>query len=230
MRYLILFSVVIFSCSQDNPNEDLYIPQKYDILALGDSYTIGQGVCENCTYPRQLIDSLKITHELDTFKLRVIAQTGWTTNTLLNNINSEEIEEKDIVTLLIGVNNQYGGLPFTQYESQFIELINTSVELTKTLNKADLIVISIPDWSYTPYGQFFNSSVISDQIDMYNDYAENYCIENDISYVYVTDITRQGIEQPELVSPDGLHPSEIAYKLFVERIYPVIEQKIYEIE
>jgi len=90
VRYLILFSVVIFSCSQDNPNEDLYIPQKYDILALGDSYTIGQGVCENCTYPRQLIDSLKITHELDTFKLRVIAQTGWTTNTLLNNINSEE--------------------------------------------------------------------------------------------------------------------------------------------
>ena len=65
---------------------------------------------------------------------------------------------------------------------------------------------------------------------MYNDYAENYCIENDISYVYVTDITRQGIEQPELVSPDGLHPSEIAYRLFVERIYPVIEEKIYEIE
>ena len=230
MRYLILFSVVIFSCTLENPNENIDIPQKFDILSLGDSYTIGQGVCDECSYPRQLIDSLSVAHIRDTFNLEVIAQTGWTTNSLINNIDTLELEKKDVVTLLIGVNNQFWGLPFNQYETQFEELINISIDLTKSQTSDDVLVISIPDWAYTPAGQTYNPEFTSEQINLYNEFAENYCLENEISYVYITDITRLGLEQPELVSIDGLHPSEIAYKLFVERIYPVIEQKIYEIE
>ena len=230
MKYLILFSVVIFSCALENPNENIDIPQKFDILSLGDSYTIGQGVCDDCSYPRQLIDSFSATHIRDTFNLEVIAQTGWTTNSLINNIDTLELEKKDVVTLLIGVNNQFWGLPFNQYETQFEELINISIGLTKSQTSDDVLVISIPDWAYTPAGQTYNPEFTSEQINLYNEFAENYCLENEISYVYITDITRLGLEQPELVSIDGLHPSEIAYKLFVERIYPVIEQKIYEIE
>lgn len=230
MRYLILFSVVIFSCTLENPNENIDIPQKFDILSLGDSYTIGQGVCDECSYPRQLIDSFSVAHIRDTFNLEVIAQTGWTTNSLINNIDTLELEKKDVVTLLIGVNNQFWGLPFNQYETQFEELINISIGLTKSQTSDDVLVISIPDWAYTPAGQTYNPEFTSEQINLYNEFAENYCLENEISYVYITDITRLGLEQPELVSIDGLHPSEIAYKLFVERIYPVIEQKIYEIE
>ena len=230
MRYLILFSIVIFSCTLENPNENIDIPQKFDILSLGDSYTIGQGVCDECSYPRQLIDSLSVAHIRDTFNLEVIAQTGWTTNSLINNIDTLELEKKDVVTLLIGVNNQFWGLPFNQYETQFEELINISIGLTKSQTSDDVLVISIPDWAYTPAGQTYNPEFTSEQINLYNEFAENYCLENEISYVYITDITRLGLEQPELVSIDGLHPSEIAYKLFVERIYPVIEQKIYEIE
>lgn len=230
MRYLILFSIVIFSCTLENPNENIDIPQKFDILSLGDSYTIGQGVCDECSYPRQLIDSLSVAHIRDTFNLEVIAQTGWTTNSLINNIDTLELEKKDVVTLLIGVNNQFWGLPFNQYETQFEELINISIDLTKSQTSDDVLVISIPDWAYTPAGQTYNPEFTSEQINLYNEFAENYCLENEISYVYITDITRLGLEQPELVSIDGLHPSEIAYRLFVERIYPVIEQKIYEIE
>ena len=230
MRYLILFSVVIFSCTLENPNENIDIPQKFDILSLGDSYTIGQGVCDECSYPRQLIDSFSVAHIRDTFNLEVIAQTGWTTNSLINNIDTLELEKKDVVTLLIGVNNQFWGLPFNQYETQFEELINISIGLTKSQTSDDVLVISIPDWAYTPAGQTYNPEFTSEQINLYNEFAENYCLENEISYVYITDITRLGLEQPELVSIDGLHPSEIAHKLFVERIYPVIEQKIYEIE
>ena len=230
MRYLILFSVVIFSCTLENPNENIDIPQKFDILSLGDSYTIGQGVCDECSYPRQLIDSLSVAHIRDTFNLEVIAQTGWTTNSLINNIDTLELEKKDVVTLLIGVNNQFWGLPFNQYETQFEELINISIDLTKSKTSDDILVISIPDWAYTPAGQTYNPEFTSEQINLYNEYAENYCLENEISYVYITDITRLGLDQPELVSIDGLHPSEIAYRLFVERIYPIIEQKIYEIE
>ena len=230
MRYLILFSVVIFSCTVENPNENIDLAQKFDILSLGDSYTIGQGVCDECSYPRQLIDSFSVAHIRDTFNLEVIAQTGWTTNSLINNIDTLELEKKDVVTLLIGVNNQFWGLPFNQYETQFEELINISIGLTKSQTSDDVLVISIPDWAYTPAGQTYNPEFTSEQINLYNEFAENYCLENEISYVYITDITRLGLEQPELVSIDGLHPSEIAYKLFVERIYPVIEQKIYEIE
>ena len=230
MKYLILFSVVIFSCTLENPNENIDLPQKFDILSLGDSYTIGQGVCDECSYPRQLIDSLSVAHIRDTFNLEVIAQTGWTTNSLINNIDTLELEKKDVVTLLIGVNNQFWGLPFNQYETQFEELINISIDLTKSQTSDDVLVISIPDWAYTPAGQTYNPEFTSEQINLYNEFAENYCLENEISYVYITDITRLGLEQPELVSIDGLHPSEIAYRLFVERIYPVIEQKIYEIE
>ena len=230
MRYLILFSVVIFSCTLENPNENIYLPQKFDILSLGDSYTIGQGVCDECSYPRQLIDSFSVAHIRDTFNLEVIAQTGWTTNSLINNIDTLELEKKDVVTLLIGVNNQFWGLPFNQYETQFEELINISIGLTKSQTSDDVLVISIPDWAYTPAGQTYNPEFTSEQINLYNEFAENYCLENEISYVYITDITRLGLDQPELVSIDGLHPSEIAYRLFVERIYPIIEQKIYEIE
>ena len=230
MRYLILFSVVIFSCTLENPNENIDLPQKFDILSLGDSYTIGQGVCDECSYPRQLIDSFSVAHIRDTFNLEVIAQTGWTTNSLINNIDTLELEKKDVVTLLIGVNNQFWGLPFNQYETQFEELINISIGLTKSQTSDDVLVISIPDWAYTPAGQTYNPEFTSEQINLYNEFAENYCLENEISYVYITDITRLGLEQPELVSIDGLHPSEIAYSLFVQRIYPVIEQKIYEIE
>jgi len=230
VRYLILFSVVIFSCTLENPNENIDLPQKFDILSLGDSYTIGQGVCDECSYPRQLIDSFSVAHIKDTFNLEVIAQTGWTTNSLINNIDTLELEKKDVVTLLIGVNNQFWGLPFNQYETQFEELINISIGLTKSQTSDDVLVISIPDWAYTPAGQTYNPEFTSEQINLYNEFAENYCLENEISYVYITDITRLGLEQPELVYIDGLHPSEIAYRLFVERIYSVIEQKIYEIE
>ena len=227
MRYLILVLIFIFSCEQDVIDESIYLPQTFDILSLGDSYTIGQGVCDECSYPRQLVDSLSTLNPEDSFNLDIIAQTGWTTDALINNIDVSGIEKKDIVTLLIGVNNQYWNLPFYQYEAQFEELINTSINLTKSQSASDVVVISIPDWAYTPTGQTFNPQYISEQIDAYNEFAENFCSENDISYIHITDITRLGIKQPELVSSDGLHPSEIAYKLFVERILPIIEEKIY---
>ena len=227
VRYFFLIVIFVFSCEERELDEVQISAQKFEILSLGDSYTVGQGVCEDCSYPKQLIDSLRVLHTLDTFNLEIIAQNGWTTSSLLNNIEVSEIERKNIVTLLIGVNNQYGGLPFDQYENEFEELISTSISLTKSQNSDDLIVISIPDWAYTSFGQNYNLEFISGQIESYNQFTQNYCYENNISYVYITDITRLGLIQPELVAPDGLHPSATAHNLFVNRILPVIEQKIY---
>ena len=125
--------------------------------------------------------------------------------------------------MLIGVNNQYQGKPFSLYEQEFPELVNTAI--SKVGEDSDkLIVISIPDYAFTPFGG--GTTSISNEIDAYNNFAENYCIQNNIDYVYITDITREGLANPNLVALDNLHPSELAYSKFVERILPVAIEKL----
>ncbi|MBT8394077.1 MAG: SGNH/GDSL hydrolase family protein [Flavobacteriaceae bacterium] len=205
--------------SNNNPNS-----VNLKILSLGDSYTIGQSVCETCRFPEQLKDSLATNIENSSFELQLIAQTGWTTTNLINAIETENPStDFDLVTLLIGVNNQYQGKPFSLYEQEFPELVNTAID--KANGDIDnVIVVSIPDYAFTPFGG--GNASISQEIDQYNEYAKNYCEVNNISYVYITDITRYGLVNPELVASDNLHPSELAYSKFVERIIPVALEKI----
>ncbi|NNK81783.1 MAG: SGNH/GDSL hydrolase family protein [Flavobacteriaceae bacterium] len=237
------FNVIVFStlfllsCSSDdmtsnennseNTEEEEQISSlegDFKILSLGDSYSIGQSVCETCRFPEQLKSELEVNYPLSTFQLQVIAQTGWTTTNLINAINSENPDNDfDIVTLLIGVNNQYQNKPFSLYEEEFPFLVNKAIEKAKG-NKDNVIVISIPDYAYTPFGN--GNQTITLEINTYNDFAEEYCNQNNISYVYITDITRQGLMDPNLVASDGLHPSELAYSKFVERILPIAAEKI----
>jgi lysophospholipase L1-like esterase len=211
---LLLFTLLV-SCSVNDTVQTKTI--KY--LALGDSYTIGQSVCETCRFPIQLQNELKnyLTSK-DVFVTNVIAQTGWTTTNLKSAIASQNpTNDYDLVTLLIGVNNQYQNKPFSLYELEFPELVNIGIDKAKGI-KANVIVVSIPDYAYTPFGN--GNTTISAQIDAYNAFAENYCIQNNITFVNITDITRQGLVQPNLVASDGLHPSELANSKFVERIFP----------
>ncbi len=188
-------------------------------LALGDSYTIGQSVCETCRFPEQLKDSIqKQLNPSDLISVQVIAQTGWTTSNLKSAIASENPGTNfDLVTLLIGVNNQYQNQPFSVYEQEFPELVAIAIQKAQG-KKENVIVVSIPDYAYTPFGN--GNTTISTQIDMYNAFAQNYCATNNITFINITDITRMGLVQPNLVASDGLHPSELAYSKFVERILP----------
>lgn len=235
---VLIFSLSLFYCSTDESyqyqepynynsnNDDIYSSQDYKILSLGDSYTIGESVCLDCRFPAQLKDSLSNTLN-SSFYLDIIAQTGWTTTNLINSINSNNpATDFDLVTLLIGVNNQYQGKLFSIYEEEFPQLVNTAIQIASgSTNK--VIVVSIPDYAYTPFGQNSSNAVsISNEIDIYNSFAENYCLQNNISFVNITDITREGLVNPELVALDGLHPSELAYSRFVERILPVALQKL----
>jgi acyl-CoA thioesterase-1 len=215
---LLLFTLLV-SCSVNDTVQTSSSEKTIKYLALGDSYTIGQSVCETCCFPIQLQNELKnyLTSK-DIFVTNVIAQTGWTTTNLKSAIASQNpTNDYDLVTLLIGVNNQYQNKPFSLYELEFPELVNIAIDKAKGI-KANVIVVSIPDYAYTPFGN--GNTTISAQIDTYNAFAENYCIQNNITFVNITDITRQGLLQPNLVASDGLHPSEIAYSKFVERIFP----------
>ena len=239
MKKIIIYIIIlsVYSCDIFRDAEDMGIfpPINYKILSLGDSYTIGQSVCDECNFPVQLKDSLQTFLYNDTINVEIIAVTGWTTTALINSVNpvlendspDNIFKDNDLVTLLIGVNNQYQNRPFELYETEFPELVNKAISLTKSQSSNDLIVISIPDYAYTPFGQSGpNPSNTSQEIDMYNNFAENFCLENNINFINITDITRLGLINSNLVASDNLHPSELAYKKFVERIFPVAVEKL----
>ncbi|MDN3678140.1 SGNH/GDSL hydrolase family protein [Flavobacterium paronense] len=221
--FLAIIGLSFSSCSTDSAV--VLAPKNYKYLALGDSYTIGQSVCETCRFPVQLKDSIgKYLNTNDTFQVQIIATTGWTTTNLKSAIATENpTNDYDLVTLLIGVNNQYQNKPFSLYEQEFPELVTTAIQKAKG-DKNNVIVVSIPDYAYTPFGN--GNTTISTQIDNYNTFAENYCIANNITFINITDITRLGLAQTNLVASDGLHPSTIAYTKFVERILPKALLKI----
>lgn len=230
MKKLVIYISLILSVFGCSSNDDVSprSPQTYSILSLGDSYTIGQSVCETCRFPEQLKDSLISNFPVeDTFSLQVIAQTGWTTTSLINAIENENPPNTfNLVTLLIGVNNQYQNRPFSLYEEEFPILANRAIALAQG-DASKVIVVSIPDYAFTPFGQGFGfSTTTSEEIDQYNSFAENYCIANDISFVNITDITREGLNNPDLVAQDQLHPSELAYSLFVQRLLPIATEKL----
>jgi lysophospholipase L1-like esterase len=244
LRLFILIVVVLFfyQCSSENTTlvpqpESSPAPQpqpqpvnkKVSYIALGDSYTIGQSVCLTCRFPEQLKKKLETTIPGLTVDLKIIAQTGWTTSNLINAIKEQQpTKDFNLVTLLIGVNNQYQNREFGIYEREFPQLTQTAIALAKG-NKDNVIVVSIPDYAYTPFGQQFGTPTkISTEIDKYNAFAKSYCDTNGITFINITDITRQGLKETYLVATDGLHPSEKAYSLFVDRIAPkasVIVQK-----
>ena len=224
---IVLFQILLsVSCSSENPitnPNSIAVTQTKEInyLALGDSYTIGQSVCETCRFPEQLKKKLNNLNQNNSFSLQIIAQTGWTTTNLISAIDSQSLSPKyDLVTLLIGVNNQYQQKTFSLYQKEFPELLTKAISLAKG-DETNVIVVSIPDYAYTPFGQQTgNPSTISFEINVYNAFAKKYCAENNIAFINITDITSQGLINTNLVAPDGLHPSESAYSLFVEHILP----------
>lgn len=232
-QVIVTFFSLLFmvSCSTENPiSETTSIPivtvpqtqaKSYNYLALGDSYTIGQSVCETCRFPAQLSKSLGNLNVSNTYSLKIIAQTGWTTSNLISAVNTQNLTSNyDLVTLLIGVNNQYQNRNFSLYEKEFPELVKKAIALAKG-DKTNVILVSIPDYAYTPFGQASgNQTTISTEIDQYNAFAKKYCDDNAIVFINITDITRQGLTNKNLVASDGLHPSELANSLFVERILP----------
>src|SRR5258706_10371880 len=185
-------------------------------LALGDSYTIGESVAEQDRWPNQLVDSLR-RHRMKFSKPTIIATTGWRTDDLARAVTEAHLKnEYGLVSLLIGVNNQYQAKHVDQYAVEFEDLLKTAIQLAGG-EKENVFVVSIPDYGYTPFGKP-KQSVISPAIDEFNAINKRITKKYGIKYVDITDISRKGLEQPDLIAPDGLHPSGKMYALWVERI------------
>ncbi|MEH6658915.1 SGNH/GDSL hydrolase family protein [Leeuwenhoekiella marinoflava] len=194
----------------------------YSYLALGDSYTIGESVCDTCRFPIQLESAFEqLTNK--SMHTDIIATTGWRTDNLIEAIEDQNPDNTyDFVTLLIGVNNQFQGIPFSMYENEFSQLLTTAINLAQG-EKERVVVLSIPDYAFTPYGQTTsNPQQVSDELDEYNTYAKEVTENREVKFLNITDITRRGITEPNLVASDGLHPSEDAYAEFVDRLLLIV--------
>jgi lysophospholipase L1-like esterase len=186
-------------------------PVKIRFLALGDSYTIGESVDEAERWPNQLVDFLK-AGGIPT-DITIIARTGWTTQELWEGIQSQPINQPyDLVSLLIGVNNQYRGYDINEYRGQFVFLLNKSIEYAGG-NPKHVIVLSIPDWGVTPFARGQNTTQIAKDIDAFNAINREETEKAGAYYVDVTPISREAERDSSLVAPDGLHPSG---KMYVE--------------
>ena len=185
------------------------------VLALGDSYTIGEGVGEAERWPVQWIGRLK-ARGMEVSELRIIAKTGWRTDQLSSAIDEAALEKNwDWVTILIGVNNQYQGRSSDSYEEELPHLIEKAIELAG--GRPDrVIVVSIPDYAFTPFGQGLYPSVISSQLRSYNRINRIVAKRYLVHYVNINTISKQGLKYPDLVAGDGLHPSGKQYAAWVD--------------
>lgn len=192
------------------PNKDV------SFLALGDSYTIGESVSEQERWPNQLADSLR-AHGMKISRPTLVATTGWRTDDLKNAIAKASLKnEYGLVSLLIGVNNQYQGKPLAQYAVEFEDLLRTAIALAQG-KKENVFVVSIPDYGFTPFGKE-KQTTITAAIDQFNATNRQIAERLGITYFFITDITRRALTQPDLVAADGLHPSGKMYSLWVERM------------
>ncbi len=212
----VVLNILIIIVSLNLCAQDVLIQKPVRFLALGDSYTIGQGVSEEDRWPNQLAEALA-ERGIVIEELKIIARTGWRTDNLLEAIENEQPEANyNLVSLLIGVNNQYQGIDFARYPNEFRELLDKALALCAE-NASGVFVLSIPDYGYTPFGSA-NQNVISAEIDRYNQVNKNITNELGIAYFDITPISREAINKPEYLATDNLHPSAVMYAQWVELI------------
>jgi len=196
---------------------------KLNYLALGDSYTIGESVAEDERFPVQLVKRLK-TDSIDIGDPVIIAKTGWTTDELSAAIKEKNVKDTfDIVTLLIGVNNQYRGRSAEEYRGELKKLIETASNYAGG-KKENVFIISIPDWGVTPFAEGRERRKIAEEIDEYNKVKKEEADSYGIRFYDITEISRN--PDPELVAADGLHPSARMYKMWVDKIYNDIQETL----
>jgi len=196
------------------------LPAEY--LVLGDSYSIGEGVEESARWPTQLVRAMR-DRGVTFAPPHYIARTGWTTDELSAAIDAEEAAGKlhppyRLVTLLVGVNDQYRGRPLSEFKPQFAALLDRAIAFAGG-DVSHVLVLSIPDWGVTPFARASgrDRAQVARELDAYNDASRLLCVERGVNWIDITWMTRAEDSAGELVD-DGLHPSPAMYSQWVARL------------
>lgn len=188
-------------------------------LALGDSYTIGESVSEEDRWPVQLANSLRDRGYSVRYP-KIIAKTGWTTDELLDAVQKADLAANyDLVTLLIGVNNQYRGYEVSTFRKEFKILLEKAISFADG-KKDHVFVVSIPDYGVTPFGQQKNPRKIARELKRYNSITADIAKKRGVSFINITPISKRAKNDSTLVAEDGLHPSGKMYQKWVSKILP----------
>lgn len=229
MRIFILLLIVQanIGCSEplmNEPQEEI-METEHDMdsiktesyLALGDSYTIGQSVAVEDRFPEILVRKLSdlgFHYEGP----RIIAKTGWTSDELAAAIEKENIQDTfDLVTLLIGVNNQYRGRDVENFRLEFIDLLERSIAFAGG-NTENVIVVSIPDWGVSPFAEGRDREKIAQEIDQFNAVKKEETLKKEVNFVDITPISRTALGNPDYFALDGLHFSGLMHERWVDKI------------
>lgn len=222
-----LFLLILFlgfvTCSFEDDNSSTTInpppvvQDPFNYLALGDSYTIGESVPEEERFPNQLAKRLE-ANQVRIKEPTILARTGWTTQELQSAIDDAGLpRDYDLVTLLIGVNNQFRRYPIEDYRPSLEGLISEAIAFAGG-DTSKVLMVSIPDYAFTPFGQGYasNPMALSQDIDRYNGIKKETADMYGIPFINITEISRRGLDEPDLVAEDKLHPSGKMYGQWAE--------------
>jgi lysophospholipase L1-like esterase len=231
--FLIILFVGVFACKKTtsetggtgmtNPVTPLPVTNStYTYLALGDSYTIGQSVPGTDRFPMQTVAWLR-SNDISINDPYIIATTGWTTQDLEAGINAVHPNGPfNVVSLLIGVNDQYQRHDTIGYRDRFWTLLNRSIQYAGG-RRDHVFVLSIPDYSVTPFATYYDTAMIRKQIGWFNAINKDLTIQNYCTYLDITPSTREAATDPTLIAGDGLHPSGKEYKKWADRLGPMMK-------
>lgn len=231
----IMFATLMCASTSEQPEPDMIENEESEMqgtdtltyLALGDSYTIGESVAVSERWPIQLAD--KASDNINKpFNTKIIARTGWSTGQLKQGILEANISGQtfDFVSILIGVNNQYRGISQDIYIKEFEELLNQAINFAGR-DTARVFVVSIPDYGVTPFAAGMNKEKIARELDQYNAISKQISERYNVVWFDITPISREAINDRELIASDGLHPSGKMYKRWVDEvIYEKFSEKL----
>lgn len=198
--------------------------QLYNYIALGDSYTIGESLSSIDSFPYQVVQRLR-SKNYDFNPPEIIAKTGWTTRQLTEAIQQYRFLPKyDFVSLLAGVNNQYQGKPIIEFKNDFEYLLQFSLKLVDHV-KSRVCILSIPDYSKTPFAEHLDKEKISKEIIEFNSVCKALSIQYKVNYLDVSEAV-SSLPINELISSDHLHPSSKAYSKWAEKLTEIIADQL----
>lgn len=195
-------------------------------LALGDSYTVGEGIDATDAWPSQLLKRFRYRDALMA-PPEIIATTGWTSSELLSAMDHANLKPAyDLVSLAVGVNNQYRGEATAAYREEFGELLRRAIALAGD-RPHRVFVLSIPDWSVTPYAAGREREAVAAEINAFNRINAALAYAAGVNYQNVTALSRKAAREPLLLAPDGLHYSALMYRFWVDELFPRVWRELF---